>query len=118
IRRNFFKIRDDYSRLEGDLEEAQSRLRFWDQNLRNTTTAWTIEQQNAGIRIRMWQRAQDPTEPSSPDLTRIIGIAMVLGLGVGVVMVLAAELLDHSFRSVEHAVDELKLPVLGTVNEI
>lgn len=118
LRRNFFKIRDDYTKIETDLLEAQTRLGFWDQNLRNTTTAWTIEQQNAGVRIRMWQRAQDVSRPSSPDMVRILGVALALGLGVGVAMVLAAELLDHSFRSVEHAVDELKLPVLGTVNEI
>jgi uncharacterized protein involved in exopolysaccharide biosynthesis len=118
LRRNFFKVRDDYEKIKSDLAEATTRLDFWDQNLRNTTTAWTIEQRNAGVRIRIWQRAQDVTTPSSPNMLRIVGVAVMLGLGVGVLFVLAAELMDHSFRSVEHAVDELKLPVLGTVNEI
>ena len=58
------------------------------------------------------------TKPSSPTIAGVLMTALVLGLGVGALMVILAELFDHSFRSVQHAVDDLKLPVLGAVNEI
>ena len=50
--------------------------------------------------------------------SKIIGMALFLGFSVGSLLVILAELLDGSYRSVEQAIDDIKIPVLGAVNEI
>lgn len=116
--RNFFVIRNEYQRILRELDEAQSQLRFWDTNLRNTSLTLQQEVAQHGWRMSFINRAPDLARPSSPTFLGILAAALVAGVAVGVAMIVLAELLDHSFRSVEQAVDELKLPVLGTVNEI
>jgi hypothetical protein len=71
-----------------------------------------------GVRLSFIDRAQPSTRPSKPTMWMILAAAIVIGVGMGAVMVVLAELLDRTFHSVEEAVDQLKLPVLGAVNVI
>ncbi len=118
IERNFFVIRNEYLRIERELAEASQQLTFWDNNLRRTSTAVSTEVSNQGIRLSITQRAPDLGKPTKPTLWGILSMAVFLGVASGVVLVALAELLDSSFHSVDQAVDNLKLPVLGAVNEI
>lgn len=118
LNRNFFVVRSDYVRLQRDLTEADSQLKFWEGNQRKTRMALAAEVGERGVRLRVLQRAPDLARPSRPTPVQIAAAALVAGLGVGGTIVLLAELLNRSLRSVEHAVDELKLPVLGAINEI
>lgn len=118
LNRNFFAVRNEYLGIERDLADARDQLQFWDENLRRTTVALTLEVSDRGMRLSPVQRAQDLARPSSPTLARIMGLAVFAGLAVGALFIVLAELLDHSYRSVEQAIDDIKLPVLGAVNEI
>lgn len=116
--RNLFVVRNDYVKIEREYLESRQQLEFWENNLRQTTVALRAEVGQRGVRLSIIQRAPDMARPSEPTLIGIIGVALVLGLGVGGAVIFLSEVADRSFRDVEHAVDELKLPVLGTVNEI
>ncbi len=118
MERNFFVIRNEYLRIERELAEATQQLTFWDNNLRRTSTAVSTEVSNQGIRLFVTQRAPDLGKPTKPTLWGILSMAIFAGVATGVVLVALAELLDSSFHSVDQAVDNLKLPVLGAVNEI
>jgi uncharacterized protein involved in exopolysaccharide biosynthesis len=118
INRNFFVVRSDYVKLQREYDEAVSQLEFWENNLRQTTIALRAEVGQRGVRLSILQRAPDQAKPSEPTLIRILMAALILGFGTAGGIICVAEMVDHSFRSVEHAVDDLKLPVLGTVNEI
>lgn len=118
LSRNFFVVRNEYIQVNRELGQAKNQLKFWDRNLGRTLTALTAEVGQRGVRMRLLERAPDLARPSNPTLPGILMAAIVLGAGSGVLLIIVAELLDHSFRNVEQAVDELKLPVLGTVNEI
>jgi hypothetical protein len=118
LNRNYFVVRNDYLKLQREYEEATNQLQFWETNLRQTTIALRAEIGQRGVRLSIIQRAPDQARPSEPTLPTILFAALALGLGTAGLVVFVAEVIDHSFRSVEHAVDDLKLPVLGTVNEI
>ncbi len=118
LNRNFFVIRNEFLQIQRELRESRRQLSFWDRNLRRTITALTAEIGQRGVRMRMRERAPDLARPSTPTLPGILMTAVVLGLGTGTLLMILSELLDHSFRNVEQAVDELKLPVMGAINEI
>ena len=118
LNRNFFVVRSDYVKLQREYDESTGQLEFWENNLRDTTVALRAEIGQRGVRLSMIQRAPDQAKPSEPTLARILLAALIFGLGTVVGVIFVAEMMDHSLRSVEHAVDDLKLPVLGTVNEI
>ncbi len=118
FKRNFFVIRNDYVQIERELLESKQQLQFWDENLRSTITALTAEIGQRGVRMRMLERAPDLARPAKPTLVGILMIAAVMGLGTGLLLVVLSELLNRSFQNAEQAVDELKLPVMGAVNEI
>jgi len=118
LKRNFFVVRNDYLQIERELGEAKSQLKFWDENLRGTITALTAEIGQRGVRMRLLEEAPELARPSKPTLLGILAAAIAAGLGVAAAMILITELMDRSFRDVEQAVDELKLPVMGAVNEI
>jgi uncharacterized protein involved in exopolysaccharide biosynthesis len=115
---NFYRIRNEYVQMKNDLEDAREQRKFWDDNLRRTTIAISVDLQQKGMRLTVIQRAPDQIRPSKPNSMFILGVALAAGLGTAGIMILLAELLDRSFHSVEQAVDDLKLPVLGAVNEI
>jgi len=119
LNRDFFRVRNDYLKITRDLTESTDQLKFWEDNLRRTQMALTVSVGDRGMRLSFVQRAPETvTKPSSPTLFKIIGAAIALGLAAGILMIVLAELLDHSYRSVEQAIDEIKLPVLGAINEI
>lgn len=115
--RNFYISRNEYAKMERELEEATSQATFWEDKLRSTQIALSAEFSQKGMRLTFEQRA-DIARPSKPTMFMVIAAALVLGAGVGVLMLVVSELLDTSFRNADQAMDDLKLPVLGAVSEI
>lgn len=118
FQRNFFVIRAKYQKINRELTEAKSQFQYWDQNLRTTRLALTAEVGQRGVRLRVAERAPESARPSKPTVAMILMMAAGLGGAVGASFVFLSELLDGSVRTVQQAVDELKLPVFGAVNEI
>jgi uncharacterized protein involved in exopolysaccharide biosynthesis len=118
LQQNFYVVRNDYNRMQAELAETEEQLEFWSENLRNTQMALQAAVSNQAIRLAPLEHGEEQTRPSKPTVFQIIAVALAGGLGAGVGVVVLSELLNHSFNSVEHAVDDLKLPVLGAVSEI
>ncbi len=118
LSRNFFVVRNDYLRLMREVKDAEQQLEFWQERAKRTQIAVQTQMQAQGVRMKVRQEAPELLRPSKPTAIQIAVMAFFTGAGLAAGMVLLAELLDRSFRSVEHAVDELKLPVLGAINEI
>ena len=113
LNRNFFEVRNEFLAIERELGEAKEQLKFWDENLRDTTVALTADVSDRGMRLIPMVRAQDLARPSSPTLGKILLAAVFLGLAVGALFVVLAELLDQSYRSVEQAMDDIKAAGVG-----
>ncbi len=117
--RKFMDLRGEYLEYKREIADAGSGRVFWASRLRDTRVALETSVNNESLRLHVIERPEQIiTKPSTPTIASILTTALVLGLGVGSLMVILAELFDHSFHSVQHAVDDLKLPVLGAVNEI
>ncbi len=116
----YFNLRAELTDLKSEIEYASNQARFWEDNERRIRNAVRTETEGMGQNLQWLQRASDTDvlRPSKPNLGTIVSIALMLGLATAAVVLLLAELLDHTYHSVEQAVDNLKLPVLGAINEI
>ena len=65
--------------------------------------------------IAIVDRAQVPNAPSSPNLLLNLAIALLLGIGLGVLAVLLIEALDETLATPDDVEQKLGLPVLGVV---
>ncbi|MBH05410.1 MAG: hypothetical protein CMJ20_03730 [Phycisphaeraceae bacterium] len=117
-KRNFFPLRNQYLTCKRKIEEYKTQLAFWEGRYRDTQVARKAAAARQGISLRVIDRPPEFAMPSEPTLLKILLAAVIIGLGTATAVIILTELLDHSFRNVQHAVDELKLPVLGAVNEI
>jgi polysaccharide biosynthesis transport protein len=69
-------------------------------------------------RIHVIQPALVPELPASPKIKLIFALALIGGLGAGLVISFVLESINTSFRTVEEAEQYLALPVLGTVPKL
>jgi uncharacterized protein involved in exopolysaccharide biosynthesis len=118
LERQFFARRNEFQQLENELEAAKQQLAFWKGNLRRTMRSLTVEVGQYGVRLHFLERAADRGRPSSPIWGVIVAIALILGMITGALVICISEIFDHAYHNIDHAVDDMKLPVLGAVNEI
>ena len=94
--------------------------------IRNRYEAALSEQQKAqlnhrevksdqGLSYQLLETAALPTQPDSPRSDRILLVALVACLGLGLALVFLAEYMDSSFESVEQLEASTALPVLSGV---
>lgn len=69
----------------------------------------------APIKATVVDDASLPTSPTSPDIPRALGLALLLGLLVGVSAAVLRETLDTSVRTADDLEAETETPVLGTI---
>jgi polysaccharide chain length determinant protein (PEP-CTERM system associated) len=86
--------------------------------LRAATTAEHVERDRTGEQFSVLYPAVYPSEPSKPIPLRVMLLALVGGLCVGVGLMLGREYFDRSVHDVRELRDELDLSVLGEVNRI
>ena len=118
LERQFFARRNEFQQLENEFEAAKQQLAFWKGNLRRTLRSLTVEVGQYGVRLHFLERAADRGRPSSPMWGAIVAIALILGMITGALVICISEIFDHAYHNIDHAVDDMKLPVLGAVNEI
>ena len=70
----------------------------------------------APIRASITDNAQISDAPVTPNKTRNYGLALVLGLLLGVGLAVLRELLDNSISSPEDVAEVTPRPILGTIN--
>jgi hypothetical protein len=68
-----------------------------------------------GYKIVVRKDPQHPGRPIEPNMTKLSFMGFVLALGMGLGLVILAQLLDRSFHSVEDIENTLGLVVIGTL---
>ena len=68
--------------------------------------------------VRIIDRAQTPRTPFKPNKTKMVMIAVIMGLFVGIGLAFARYFLDRSIKSREDVEGLLGLPVLGTLAKL
>lgn len=69
------------------------------------------------VTATVWELAEVPDEPVSPNLVLNAGLALVIGLMFGVGLAFLLEYLDDSWRSPEEAEQVSGVPTLGVIPE-
>jgi capsular exopolysaccharide synthesis family protein len=72
---------------------------------------------NGFVTASIWQRAELPTAPASPNLPLNVGAGMFLGLLLGTALALLLEFLDNSWRSPEELERVSGVTNFGTIPE-
>jgi len=98
------RAREKHARLERTVSELEPVI--------------TAIEQNRLLQFSEGQRARGSRIPVSPKSTTVVLLALVAGLGAGVIFVILAELLDNVYRSSGQVSRSLGLPLLEAIDEI
>ncbi|MHC4471858.1 MAG: Wzz/FepE/Etk N-terminal domain-containing protein [Planctomycetota bacterium] len=100
---------------KGALEEQREKLREQEQNALLT---WQTKVAESAVILNVLEPPSLPFRPKSPNQTLIAIAGLFLGLGAGVVVVVARDVLDRSYRDTDEVVASLNVPVLGSIATI
>lgn len=110
--------RQDYMRLKADAERVDSELTGWARNVAPIQHVLTVEDRNRTIHLGVVQDVAAITRPDSPSARMVVLVCFGIGVAVGALVVLLAELMDRSFRSVKQLQSSLGVPVIEGIDEI
>ena len=103
-----------YAELQADYEEAREPSGILEARIDELGVAEAV----GGLTVTILERAMIPGVPSEPRKARMMVIALILGMCVGVGLGLVREICDRRFRSLPEISRLLKLPVLGAIPAI
>jgi polysaccharide chain length determinant protein (PEP-CTERM system associated) len=101
LTRDYDKLREAYQDLQKKHMEAQQ--------------AAELEAQQKGRQFKIIDPARFPEKPYKPNRPRLVALAMVIGLFLGLMAIFVTEHLDHSFRDDEDLARFAGKPVLTTI---
>lgn len=105
----------EWSALTREYGELKNRYDFLvGQNLQ-ADSALNLERKQKGSQFKIEDSARMPEKPVKPVFMKIMGIALLVGCGLGGVLVFGLELLDTSFRDPDKLEETLKLEVICSV---
>jgi capsular exopolysaccharide synthesis family protein len=98
-------------------QEVEANRDLYETYLARFKEADVADEYDAAI-ARVIDRAMVPTTPFKPDRMRIVVIAVVIGLGFGVLIAFVREHLSNTFKTKEEIEEKLGLPVIGVLPRI
>jgi len=103
-----------YNVLLRDIEQYRALYDSVVKRMGETTIAGNLDNQ----RIQVFQAAEPPKHPFKPNRIRVMALALIAGLAVGLGLALGSGFFDDSLKTLTEAEDALKLPVLSTIPQI
>jgi len=115
---NIPQARRQYRKLREETSQARSNYGLYATAARQYALLLETDESERGIRFEKLGAAVAWTKPTSPKSKTMLALALVIGIGAGLVSVLLAELLDRSFHTSKQVVQTLGLNILETIDEI
>jgi succinoglycan biosynthesis transport protein ExoP len=103
-----------YDVLRGDYERTKNFCEILDDRIR----VLNVDPQMGALNVEILEAAQPSAAPSKPQKTRVMAMALCLGLFTGVGFALQREWRDQRLRSTQEISDLLGLPILGSIPSI
>ena len=101
--------------LEQDVLSAQELLNSVDEDISRENLRLAASLSEIGYKIVVRKDPSYPEFPFEPDKKRLAMMAFAIALAIGAGLVLLAEMLDKSFKSVSQIERELNVTVVGTM---
>lgn len=110
--------RESYLKLRESAERHREELASWQSNLGPIAHLLAVEDSNRGLRFTTMQESTMNPRPISPDSRVVLLACLAIGVAVGALSVMLAELFDRSFQTVKQLSSSLAIPVIESVDEI
>jgi len=104
--------------LENDVNSARDLYEKFKNQLTGSEIAQSLMRGEKEYKYRIMEPASVPIDPVKPNRVKITVLGAILGLVIGGVAALLAELLDNSFKKVEDVEEYLNLSVLAAIPNI
>jgi capsular exopolysaccharide synthesis family protein len=101
----------EYSVLQSEVNRAERICEILDNRIKELN----VTEDAGALSISILEVARPADVPSQPRKTRVVSMALILGLILGCILALLREWLDYRLRSVEEISAVLGVPVLGVV---
>ncbi|MBN1586818.1 MAG: hypothetical protein JW937_05240 [Candidatus Omnitrophica bacterium] len=105
------RLTRDYGISEGVYSHLKSRLE-------KARISQRLESSDDGTTFKVLDPARLPYEPVSPNVKRVMFLAVFVGLALGGGCAFLVEYLDNSYRDADEIRDDLELPALGSISKI
>ncbi len=103
------------SRLLREVESAQEMLRSIEEDIRRQNLNLAASMSDIGYRMEIHREPKQALVPVEPDKKKLSMMGFALALAIGVGLVLLAEMMDRSFKSVRQIETTLGVKVIGTL---
>ncbi len=113
-----YQKQEEFSFVMERVTKAGYRKGQVEQTLGQIEPAIKAVEQNRLVQFSEGQPARGGSLPISPKATTVVLLALISGIGVGVLFVILAEVLDHVYRSSGQVARSLGLPLLEAIDEI
>ena len=109
---------DEYSDITANVSKARQRHREISETLSKIEPAIKAIEQDRVLQFTAGEPARGSIIPVNPKSTTIMLLAILSGLGAGVVFVMLAEILDSVYHNSTQIARSLGLPILETIDVI
>lgn len=117
-KREVFGMQEEFATVTGEATQAKQKYRQLEATLANIEPAIKAIEQDRLLQFSDGQPARGSSSPVSPQSSTVILLALLAGLGTGVIFVILSEIFDHTFRSSSRVARGLGLPILESIDEI
>lgn len=111
-------VEQELASLQRDYDAEKGRYAELTTRLNNARVAEDVARKQGGERFSVLYPANLPDTPIEPQPLKIMGLAVVAGLVLGVVAALGREFLDRSVHDSRALQTEFEVPVLGEIPRI
>ena len=112
------KVEQQLASLQREYDLERQQYTALSEKLQAAQLAESLERRQGGEQYRVLHAAYLPTEAESPNVPRLLLIAVVLGCGLGGAAVVGREYFDRSVYDVRSLQNEFDVPVLGEIPTI
>ena len=104
--------------LENEVQSARQIYDTFRDQLTGSEISQSLMRGGKDSKYRVLEQAPIPLSPVKPDRAKLVIMGFALGMVLGGVAVLLAEIFDNSFKKVEDVEEILSAPVLATIPKI
>lgn len=117
-KQRYYKTQEEFAHVLAEAKQARDALEEYKRTLWSIAPTIKLNEQDKLLHFDAKQPARGSSRPISPKASSIVLLALLAGLGTGVVFVLLAEVFDHVYRSSGQVARGLGLPMLESIDEI